>query len=1004
MSDFNKVFKERYKKLNSFQKEAVDTIEGPVMVIAGPGTGKTTVLVMRIASIMANTDTDPENVLALTYTESGVISMRKALSEIVGPDAHKVKINTFHGFCNGLINDFPEEFPEIIGARHIPESEQISYIESILSSNNFSVLTPTGDPLYYVYSVLESIHSLKREGADPETFLKEVLKEEEEFYKRDDIYNSKGKNKGLMKGDALKKVKSFEKNKEFAKIFELYRDHLKREHCYDYEDMILEVVKKMKKNKELLTIVQEENHYVLADEHQDANSAQNQVIKELVSFHERPNIFIVGDEKQAIFRFQGASLNNFMYFKELYPDIKVIYLVDNYRSQQTVLNAAQKLIESGDSFDKNVHKPLKAVSGRKERSLLLKETRSVLEESFFVAESVADLIKKGVYPNEIAVVYRNHKDATPFVRAIEKIGVPYLMRSDKNLFEDSNIRSVIDLMGVVCDPIDNEMAFKVLHSGIFEVDSIDVLKVNRYAQNRRIFISDVLESNDSIKSSGVLKPESLVKAYSSLKKWNRRSFDVDITALLEEMVYESGIIDNVLTSPQSAVSLNRMRDFFKEADRFTKEGDRPSLFSFTQHLKTMEAYKLSLKGSELDFERRVEFMTAHSSKGREFDYVFIVNAIDKKWGNVQKRNKFRFPVKFSGSFNIGDNEDERRLFYVSLTRAREKAVLTFSKFREDGKEQLPSIFVNDIDEPGILNVDRDELSKKKLEKIKPEQLYGPVISKGPSIVDRDYIIKMFLDKSLSITAINAYLECPWKFFYNNLMRFPGTYSLNQKFGTAVHESLKSFFDIYQTEGDPGKEFLVASFKEALSRQILSKNDEEILSQKGERALVGYHENYSGVWKMDILNEKSIDDVSLKIDLLPKPLTLTGKIDKIEGGSNYTVIDYKTGKPKSRNVIEGKTKSSEGNIKRQLVFYKLLVDSSLEIDGSVSEGVIDFIEPNERGYYKKEAFSISEEEVSAIKDMITEMAKDVYSLAFWDRKCEKEDCVYCSMREKLVSKK
>ncbi len=1001
MQDFNKIFKERYKKLNSFQKQAVDNIEGPVMVIAGPGTGKTTVLVMRIASILMRTDTEPENILALTYTESGVTSMRRSLIGIVGPDAHKVKIKTFHGFCNELINDFPEEFPEIIGARHIPESEQISLIEKILSNNSFSLLTPTGDPFYYVSSILGSIHSLKREGADPETLLKENLKEEEEFYKRDDIYNVKGKNKGSMKGEALRSVRFFEKNKEFTEIFKMYQDHLKNEHCYDYEDMILEVVKKLENNKEFSTIVQEDNHYILADEHQDANNAQNRVIKELVSFHENPNIFIVGDEKQAIFRFQGASLNNFMYFMNLYPEMKVIYLVGNYRSQQGVLDAAQNLIEQGTSFNSNVHKPLKARSERERKKLVLKNTNSVLDESLFVANTIIDLIEKGVSPSEVAVIYRKHKDAIPFARAMNKVGVPYIVRSDKDLFEDPNIIDLFNLMETVCDPTNDEILFKVLHSGVFGIDPIDVLKINHYSRAKRIYIWDVLESLEHIKGSKVLKPVGLNKAYESIKEWNKKIYNVDIVSVLEELVYDSGIINNILMSDQNAVALNRMKDFFKEAERFMENSERPSIFKFVEHLKTIRSYGLGLKSSEGNFDDRVEFITAHSSKGREFDYVFMVDVVDKKWGNVQKKNNFRFPDKFSGSFDIGDDEDERRLFYVSLTRAREKVFLSFSKFRDDGKEQISSIFIEDINKLDLLDVQKDTDEKGVSDSLESDFMFRPASVRGPSIDEKNYIIKTFIDQPLSITAVNAYFKCPWRYFYVNLMRLPGTYTLSQKFGIAIHGGLKKFFDLYRDEGDLGKEFMINSFENSLKDQVMSAVDEKDLLQKGKKALTGYYDKYFGTWDRNVINEKKIMDVCLDLDFLPQPLFLTGNIDKIEGVDDHTVVDYKTGKPKSRNNIEGNTKNSDGDMKKQLVFYKLLVDNSKEIKGAVSEGVIDFIEPNDSGFYKKETFDLKDKEVSDIKNLITQMAEEIFYLSFWDKRCEDDKCEFCSMRERFI---
>jgi DNA helicase-2/ATP-dependent DNA helicase PcrA len=992
MKDFNKVYKERYKKLNPAQRQAVDSIEGPVMVIAGPGTGKTSVLVMRIASILTNTDTSPDNILALTYTESGVFSMRTALIEIIGHEAHKVKINTFHGFCNTVINDFPEEFPEIIGAKHVSDSEQIKIIEEILNENIFQYLTPTGNPFYYVGNILSSIGSFKREGVDSEEFLKTVLKEEEVFYQQDNLYHTKGKHKGSMKSKAINEKKFIQKNKEFAKVFKAYQKKLRNIHGYDYEDMILEVVKKLESDKNFSLLVQEENHYILADEHQDANSAQNRVIKELGSFHSSsPNVFIVGDEKQAIFRFQGASLDNFMYFKNLYPDIKIIYLRRNYRSQQTILDVSQSLIESGASFDRTVHKPLRAVSKRKESKVSLIESDFVYQEALLVAEKVKTLIKKGTSPGEIAIIYRNHKDSSTFVRVLEKMSIPFILLSDKNLFEDIFIRKIVILLNAVCDPLSNEKLFRALHLELFNIKSIDALKVSRYASLRRVDLSSVLESREEIIKAGISDPFILRQTFQLIKEWNSQIYNKSIVYLLERVVYDSGLLKEAVNSSQSALALNRLRDFFKEAERFSDSNTMINLKNFVAHLEILESYGLPLKSSRLKIDNRVELLTAHSSKGREFDYVFIVNLIDKKWGNNRKRNLFRFPDKFSGTFNYGNNEDERRLLYVSLTRARKKVFLTYSNFREDGQGQLPSMFLADIDSQVFLK------KEKTVAENSLEFFFKPSSLVGPSLIEKEYVIKTFLDQTLSVTALNAYLDCPWRYFYVNLMRIPGTYSLSQRFGIAVHESLREFFNIYKDSGDPGKNILLKFYKESLLSQMLTKTEEMNLLAKGEKVLSGYYETYSGNWRKEILTEKAIKDVSLDFDFLPKPLTLTGTIDKLEGSSNYTVIDYKTGKPKSRNFIEGKTKNSDGGIKRQLVFYKLLVDLSKEIEGTMSEGVIEFIEPNESGKYKRESFSVSNQDVKELRELIYQVSKEIYNLDFLDRTCENNKCEYCLMK-------
>ena len=315
-------FESLYDRLNKAQKKAVDAIEGPVMVIAGPGTGKTTILTLRIANILRKTDTAPENVLALTFTESGAYAMRKKLVDLIGTPAYKVNIHTFHGFCNDVIKQYPERFPRIIGSTAITEIDQISIIEGLLLQENknsedvhIRLLKPYGDPFFYVRPILSEIRGLKREAVDVEAFIKSVAKQNADFDAEPEKVHTKGAHKGKIKGEFVKLGEHVEKNEELAALYEAYQATLAEKKLFDFEDMIVEVVSTLKKDKDLLLMLQENYQYILADEHQDANDAQNELLKLLANFHENPNLFVVGDEKQAIYRFQGASLQNFLGFK-----------------------------------------------------------------------------------------------------------------------------------------------------------------------------------------------------------------------------------------------------------------------------------------------------------------------------------------------------------------------------------------------------------------------------------------------------------------------------------------------------------------------------------------------------------------------------------------------------------------------------------------------------------------------------------------------------------------
>jgi DNA helicase-2/ATP-dependent DNA helicase PcrA len=322
-------FDTRYKILNDEQRQAVDTLVGPVMVIAGPGTGKTEVLTMRIANILrgggdGNLGISPEKILALTFTESGAIAMRKRLVELVGQEAYRVEISTFHGFANRIIRDYPDYFPNIIGANSITEIEQVSILQKLIDTLPLKDLRPFGDRYYYLRNILSAINELKRQGVSPAQFLAIAADTKKDFYENPDLINASGKYEGKMKTKYVSAAKHTERNLELAAVYLEYQKALIAARQYDYSDMIMYVALALESNDELARVLQDAYEYFLVDEHQDTNDAQNKIIELIAGGAERPNLFVVGDEKQAIFRFQGASLENFHYFRDHYKDVVLI--------------------------------------------------------------------------------------------------------------------------------------------------------------------------------------------------------------------------------------------------------------------------------------------------------------------------------------------------------------------------------------------------------------------------------------------------------------------------------------------------------------------------------------------------------------------------------------------------------------------------------------------------------------------------------------------------------
>ncbi|MEK7175754.1 MAG: ATP-dependent DNA helicase, partial [Patescibacteria group bacterium] len=865
-------FAEEYSKLNNAQKEAVDNIDGPVMVIAGPGTGKTTVLTLRIANILKKTDTAPENILALTFTDAAATNMRYKLAQIIGSSAYQVVFKTFHSFAENIIKKYPEEFPRIIGSILISDSEQFSILEKLIDSSNLKILRPYGDPFLYLKDILKNISTLKREGLNPEKFAKLVKIEEKNFRNISDLYHEKGAHKGKMKGEYQKLEKIIEKNKELSDIYFLYQEEFLKKKFYDFSDMIMEVLESMQKSKFLLQVLQEEYQYILVDEHQDTNNAQNKIIELLVSFHkDYPNLFIVGDEKQAIFRFQGASLENFMYFKNLYPNAKLITLSENYRSTQNILDVAQSLIPSTTNLvvglpsnsDSKIHPSptppqrrgaLKinldptSPSGRGlgggvvdgENLLNIYSFEKFETEDYFIIQDIKKKISEGVAPEEIAILYRNNNDAFAFSNLMKKIGIPHQIESDLDLFSDLIIKKFIVILRAVNNFGDDRALSEFLHLDLFEIEPLDVYYLIRSAsfkKNKNLY--DILVDLDSVKKSQLNatvlnSKDALQKSFKLLTSWVKKSKNIDLLSLLEIIFKESGLLELILESPDMSLKFDAITHFFDEVKKILSKSQLNATVKSDANLEDFFTYLELIKKHGIFIKKinrnkifgMVRLMTAHRAKGLEFDYVYIVRAYSGHFGDKISLDRLKLlPSVYLLTDKVrpcqekmDENSDERRLFYVALTRAKKGITITYSKNDQDGRELLPSSFLAEL-KPELVNW--EEISQgsrgQTLKKSQRSDLGSPLedfpwlafstpIGEGQGGVDpslgsptikllenKNFVKEIFTKQGFSPTALNNYITCPWKYFYQNLIRIPSVQNKFQFYGIAIHAALQDFF-------------------------------------------------------------------------------------------------------------------------------------------------------------------------------------------------------------------
>lgn len=1001
-------FEERYTMLNHEQKKAVDAIDGPVMVVAGPGTGKTQILTLRIANIISKTDTEPENILALTFTDSGVHAMRKRLAEMIGSSAYRVGIYTFHSFSNDVIQNNPEEFPRIIGSKAITDVDQIAIIESIITSSELPLLKPFGDSFYYVRTILQKISDLKREGVTPYEFKKIIEKEQKLFENDDEKFHTKGKYAGKMKSAYADKEKVIKKNRELVYVYESYQEELAARKMYDFNDMIVEVLQALRTNQDLLLRLQEKHQYILVDEHQDTNNAQNKILELLANFHDNPNLFVVGDEKQSIYRFQGASIENFFYFKHLYPQAELITLKQNYRSTQSILDGAHSLLP-GDS-------ELLANTSFESKLISLVSLENTSQELVWLAEKIESLVQEGVDPHEIAILYRNNHHAFPVIDILSKKGIPAVIESDQNLFEDKDIIQFLDILEAVQHAEKNEVLAKILFSDVFSLDTLLVTRLVRAAsQKRKRLLIELLCDAKSLKEEGFkdTEQEGFLELGNNLMVWKRGAENELLIETLENIMRESGYLQYLLASPNGTAKVETLGILFDEARSFLLRNEKAKLADFLEYLARLKEHNISIKKKVGRIkEGMVRLMTAHRSKGLEFDYVFIIGVNDGVWGNQTKRELLPLlpevytlfeKVKLEELSEIsGDAMEERRVFYVALTRARKHVTISYVLQREDGKEMLPSQFVGEIKQELVTFEDTENFVHAWPEKqlvLFDKRIKESVSGDEYKEQMKAFVKEKLLSQGLSVSALNNYLKSPWLFFFRNLLRIPSSMNKSLVFGNAVHGALQTFFNNARGEKYPTLEFLLGSFTQSLESQDYAEKDFNDLTKKGNAVLTRWYEEYQGTWNLDTQTEFRINAVSIARDEEELPY-LTGVLDKLEFVSSdrthVVVVDYKTGKPKTEGQIRGTVKDGDGDYYRQLVFYKLLLKyfqgGKMKMDGAV----LEFVEPNDKGILKRYEFEIDDEEVEELENTIRKVVSDILNLVFWDEPVSEEAKEYARL--------
>lgn len=1037
----NQSFLEEIKRLNPAQKEAVESIEGPVMVIAGPGTGKTQILAARIGNILLETDVYPENILCLTYTDAGAVAMRKRLNKFIGPDAFRVNIGTFHAFCNQVIQDHPEKF----GLRElepISELEEIELLVELIKSfdKNHPLKRWTGD-VYFERSRLKSLFETMKKEDWSYDFLKLRVEEYLEDLPTREEYIYKRKTKNAEKGDLKQHL--IDKQKDNMKSFlagaaelENYETLKREKGRYDFNDMILWAINAFKEDSTLLAEYQEQYQYVLVDEYQDCNGAQNELLNMLINYWDNPNVFAVGDDDQSIFRFQGASVENILNFrKQFEQSLKLVMLEENYRSSQKILDAAGHLISNNKerlvNEVPNLSKTLIARSSEFSGSNIpptLRIYSNHANEIAHICLEIKSLKDKGIDLSEVAVIYAKHKQAEDLIKYMNHLGIPINVKRRENILESMFINKVLSILEYVYEETRmpysrGDMLFKILHYDFFGLNPLEIAELaaeNRtnYKKSLRKILSELPSSKaPDLFSAPISSKERLKQTAAILEGFISDSHNLTLQGFFEKVTTKGGILKYIMQSPYKFEFMQELSTLFEFIKELTIRNPKAHLHQLFDTIRKFRENRISLSVQKIQqSDSGINLMTCHASKGLEFKYVYMIGVYSDNWEKKKGRNQgYSFPDNLAAGQKDKDKDIQelRRLFYVAMTRAKEYLYISYPETDLNDKELEQSQFIAELQQKNCLYEERPQISPESLFEFKIK-----VLAENPlpniKLIEKDRLKKIIEKYSLSITHLNTYLKCPRSFYFKYMLKVPTAKNQYMAFGSAVHYALERLFKTMQeneNEKFPSKDELLRYFEWYMQKHRDSFTDEQFLDKTsyGHKLLPEYFDQYAESWNKVVSIERSIKGVE------SNGVPINGKLDKLEFNSELVnVVDYKTGqykKSKDKNRFnppmekwnDPQNPSHEekfgGDYWRQAVFYKILIDEYVKNDFNKNWKVVssefDFVEPDQKsGDFHKEKIPITDEAVKVVKDQIEWAYQQISALEF-QHGCEEENCEWCN---------
>ena len=978
-------------KLNKEQKEAVLHGKGPMLIVAGAGTGKTTVITQRIVNLIEKELAKPEEILAVTFTEKAAAEMAERVDRLLDIGYADLWISTFHAFCERVLRDYAFDIGLSPDFKILDQTAGWLLARQNLDKFELDYYNALGNPAKFIQVLIYHFSHCK----DQEIYPKEYLEYAEKLKTRDDAPENE----------------ETERIKEVANAYHVYQKILLDNNALDFGDLINYCLKLFKKRPLILEKYREKFKYILVDEFQDTNWAQYEVIKLLAE--SKNNLTVCADDDQAIYRWRGASFSNIVQFQKDFPDAKQISLIKNYRSTQNILDLSHKFIKANNpdrlEFINKIDKKLIAENlgeGLPAEAGIIEHisAKNLDEEAGSVIKKVLEILKKDKEANynDFVILVRANDSAIPFIKALERAGLPYQFLASRGLYSKPVILDVISYFKLLDNYHEGSAVYRILNLPFMEISDLDIAKITQYSRKRTKSLFEALEELPLIGGISAKTQEQIAFILGLIKKHTLQAREKGVAEILVSFLGDSGYL-KYLVKNNSEEKIDLLNQFYKKVKNFEEATFEPTLKNF------MEEISLELESGEegkLQFDpdlgpEMIKVMTIHGAKGLEFKYVFLVSMVDKRFPTIERKDPIELPeelikdIKPKGDAHL---QEERRICYVAMTRAKKELYFTSAKDYGGQREKKLSRFLTEM---GY----KDEKSHTPV----PKNQSGILAEKIKAPEFKKKVKPDFLPEHFSFSQLAAFEKCPLQYKFGFILKVPVKGKAVFSFGKTMHNTLYEFLKNINENKNTKQETLfvkntpenaeVLSFKELtklyeknwIDEWYPDKSNKEQYYNLGKKIIKEFYKQFAAN-PPKILKIGDSPALELPFNLKIGGYTLFGVIDRIDvvkgspsspagsSGRQCSIVDYKTGQSKDKLDFENK---------EQLLIYQIAAEEVFKI------------KPKELTYYyledgKKASFLGTEKEIQALKEKIIEEIEKIKNSEFeptpgWQ-------CQYCDFKD------